>query len=698
MAPGDGLRKIAILGGGVSGLAAAMRLTEDPEWKTKYEVTLYQMGWRLGGKCASGRSGPGNRIEEHGIHIWLGFYENAFRMIQQAYEQNYSSTPPTCPIRTWDQAFKPHSFICLTENIADQWKVWPIEFPVNTGVPGSGGDVPTMLEFIEMMVQWLAEIFGQSKAAGHALTPTEHKSHGAFLDAVSGFFRGIGHEVEEGGLNIGAHVLVLLRAAIEAAHKAADLTPFGCVVRDLRQHFMTWLWSKAEPTLDVDDELRRLFLIMDTGFTTITGLFMEGVVSDPADLDKLEEEYLLWLKKWGAFDICTNIKTSPIARGLYDLVFAYENGDTSKPSFAAGPAIRSIFKMVFCYKGAIFWKMQAGTADATVTPIYSVLKQRGVKFQFFHKVLNLGLSADKSALETILLEEQVELKNPAQEYYPMFDPQGNGLLCWPSQPLYEQIKNGDALKGYDLESFWTTWKGTQKTLTLGEEFDEIVLCISLGSMPYICPELVTAFPDSWGKMVTTMQTVRTQAYQAWMSAGLKDLGWQKASPVLDAFAEPMDTWADMSQVLPRETWPTMPASVQYFCSAMPGGIPPQSDSTFPAEAKAAVQANAAEFTKDSLPVLWPDYKQSDVLSEYFRANIDPSERYVLSVAGSTGARLRANESGVGNLFLAGDWINNGFNAGCVEASVMSGFQAANAAMGRDMKENILEATIMNRPG
>ena len=85
MAANDGPRRIAILGGGVSGLAAAMRLTEDPEWKTKYEVTLYQMGWRLGGKCASGRSGPGNRIEEHGIHIWLGFYENAFRMIQQAY-------------------------------------------------------------------------------------------------------------------------------------------------------------------------------------------------------------------------------------------------------------------------------------------------------------------------------------------------------------------------------------------------------------------------------------------------------------------------------------------------------------------------------------------------------------------------------------------------------------------------------------
>ena len=70
-----------------------------------------------------------------------------------------------------------------------------------------------------------------------------------------------------------------------------------------------------EGTLEVDDELRRLFLIMDTGFTTIVGLFMEGILDDPADLDKLEEEYLAWLKKWDAFEICYDINQSAIARG-----------------------------------------------------------------------------------------------------------------------------------------------------------------------------------------------------------------------------------------------------------------------------------------------------------------------------------------------------------------------------------------------
>ena len=48
--------RIAILGGGVGALCAAVALSEiDPKGE-KYEITLYQLGWRLGGKCASGRN------------------------------------------------------------------------------------------------------------------------------------------------------------------------------------------------------------------------------------------------------------------------------------------------------------------------------------------------------------------------------------------------------------------------------------------------------------------------------------------------------------------------------------------------------------------------------------------------------------------------------------------------------------------
>ena len=49
--------------------------------------------------------------------------------------------------------------------------------------------------------------------------------------------------------------------------------------------------------------------------------------------------------------------------------------------------------------------------------------------------------------------------------------------------------------------------------------------------------------------------------------------------------------------------------------------------------------------------------------------------------GSDRFRLRSDESGFDNLFLAGDWTDNGLNAGCIEAATLSGLQAANAVLG-----------------
>jgi uncharacterized protein with NAD-binding domain and iron-sulfur cluster len=78
-------------------------------------------------------------------------------------------------------------------------------------------------------------------------------------------------------------------------------------------------------------------------------------------------------------------------------------------------------------------------------------------------------------------------------------------------------------------------------------------------------------------------------------------------------------------------------------------------------------------------------------SQYWRANIDPSERYVLSLVDSSRYRLRADQSGFSNLFLAGDWLKTGLDAGCVEAAVMGGMQASRAICG-------VPATIQGEAG
>ena len=72
--------KIAIIGGGMGGLTAAFDLSSK-DLSNKFDITVYQMGWRLGGKCATGRNQSKNqRIEEHGIHAFAGSYYNALKL------------------------------------------------------------------------------------------------------------------------------------------------------------------------------------------------------------------------------------------------------------------------------------------------------------------------------------------------------------------------------------------------------------------------------------------------------------------------------------------------------------------------------------------------------------------------------------------------------------------------------------------
>src|SRR5258705_8298076 len=99
---------VAVLGGGIAGLTAALALTATPALRARYAVTVYQQGWRLGGKCASSRNAAhGQRIEEHGLHMWFGFYENAFALMRRCYRD--LDRPPGAPLATIDEAFTPHN-------------------------------------------------------------------------------------------------------------------------------------------------------------------------------------------------------------------------------------------------------------------------------------------------------------------------------------------------------------------------------------------------------------------------------------------------------------------------------------------------------------------------------------------------------------------------------------------------------------
>ena len=509
---------------------------------------------------------------------------------------------------------------------------------------------------------------------------------GGFANDVGHHFGGVGDLVLSGqieAIRIGAE---FLNDISHLRHQAQQNLLGGLLGRfrdSLRQHIQSDLAAG-----DIDS--RRVYEVLDLGATIAKGLLLGGYLFDHRMLDRLHDDFLDWLVKEGADPAVATISGSAALRGLYDLVFAYRNGDGGQPSFEAGVAIRSILLILGAYKGAIFWKMQAGMGDVVFGPMYQVLKDK-VKFEFFHCAEELILTADGTAVDAIRFGVQATLKEPAAGYDPLIP--CVGLPCWPAEPRYEQLVEGDQLKadGVDLESFWTTWKNPgSKTLRAGQDFDQVVLGISLGALPFLFSQNAPV-PEALRLTMQNVETVRTQAIQLWVNQTLEELGWTLGSVVLDAYTDPFNTWATMGQLLVRENWPPDTVkSLHYFCGQMAGGIPPRDDAGAPDRAHCEVMANAEKFIANDLPKLWPGMTAGDfkIVSDYFRANINPTERYVQSVAGSTAFRLRANESGLDNVILAGDWTKNGFNAGCVEAAVMSGIQAANAIAGRPLDQGI----------
>ena len=680
-------KKLAILGGGIGSLVTAWQLTSQPNWKEIYEsVTIYQTGWRLGGKCASGR-GPNGRIEEHGLHIWFGFYDNSFDVIQSAYAM--LDRPAGAPLATWTDAFKKHSYLVIAQQFKGKWHPWDFDFPVDDRVPGRDPSSPTLWQYIIRTIDFIVEHFERKGMRLYIERRADSDEQRSALSRLRERFGNKVDELELFGKSLAAKILSMLVSRVRnlgddvTRHTGADYFPITMLLRELRN----WIRRELGDKLNVDLEVHRFIVVMDLAITTVKGLLTERVLFHPDKLSAIDDLDLReWLSRQGALNETVN---SDLLRGLYDLVFGFRNGEIDKASFAAGTAIRCIFRICLAYKGGIFWKMQAGMGDAVIAPLYLALKKRGVAFEFFHRVTKLGLSSDKRSIETISIGRQATVKGG--DYDPLVNIKD--LECWPSTPNYDQLVEGEEIRnlGANLESFYTTWNDVETmTLRVGEHFDDVVFGISLASIPYLCEELIRC-DGKWRAMVDNVETTRTMAFQAWMNKDLKELGWDGKSPVMDAYVEPMDTWADMSELIAREAYPPSSniRSISYFCGPMEGGIPPQSETETPQRALEVVKRISDRWLSSDSKRWWPknidpatgEFDWNSVVDAYHRANINPSERYVLSVSGSTSSRLTGYESGFSNLYLAGDWTVNGLNAGCVEAATMSGKIVANVLAG-----------------
>ncbi len=672
------VQKIAILGGGISALTTAFELSSQPDWQKKYAITVYQMGWRLGGKCATAR-GPNERIEEHGIHGFLGCYYNALPLMVDCYKALGRKSGE--PLASFEEAFKPGSFVLMWEFIDGNLKRWPFTAPTNALRPSDPSSLSTIRHWI---------------------------------DAVIAFADGVLETHHAPALSLHGIELALERALLKELRKAIfDTNSVEHTLLALLDQAWNALKAHIEPLIQGNDILRRAFIVVEFLLALVRGTIADNIFEKGFDsIDN--ENFSDWLMRHGASVLTAS---SPLALNTVNLSYQYPQGDTARTALMAAGTYLHWTLRSFAYMGAFAWLFEAGTGETVIAPLYQVLLKRGVKFEFFNKVESLELSSDQKSVSAVNIGVQATLKNPALAYEPLVSIKG--LPAWTGQPRYEQLVQGDALKAQniDLESYWTPWQPVaQRQLVAGQDFDQLVFAISIGAVPYLCKSILAVRPE-WNTMVAKVTTVQTQTMQLWLKRSSTDLGWDipfqnPHDTVIGAtYLNPLDGQVDFTHLLQWESWPAAiaPKSLWYFSGAMADyeTPPPLTDHDYPRRAHARVQAQCVQYLQASMGPLLPKATTNAISppgdpvgldfsllqgydeasaglgvkrfdQQFWRANIDPTERYVTSPPGSTAARLKAWGSGLNNLVLAGDWIYTGLNVGSVEGAVMGGRLASHA--------------------
>lgn len=739
----DAKRKIAILGGGQAALTAALQLSDpDNPGHKNHEITIYQLGWRLGGKGATGRpvEGPA-RILEHGLHNWFGFYENTFRQARDVYAALGRSDE-------FDKAFTQAHTGAQVEWIGCDPVLWQITNPVRPGAPGVGGQTFSPIRLIaaaialikgrfdESPLVWLAEdedpVLARAgellRAAVPEIVPTSALRAGDLLHLA----RDVADATADGEWHPIAEHMDPVMATLASEFPNDVVLPIDvAAIQGVRVRATCWLlwlflfalWRAVRDDIGTDTEARRLWIMANFGYACITGAIRDRVVRDGFDVINHSD-----LRKWlgaHAFSDDGVMVRSPLVEAVYCGSFAYPEGDTRGPleypcagEMEAGTALRGIVRTLLTYKGAFAYRFAAGTADTFYAPVYEVLKQRDVRFRFFSDVRRLKL--EDGMIARIDISEQARVAGGAA-YEPLVSVENSSLPpYWPLEPLWDQLDDGRELAARDPDFEWPSDKPQRVySLVRGDDFTDVVLGISIGALGTICQELVSAYPSTWANAVDHVKTVRTQSLQLWLTQTSEQLGfslegkpitnWRYKGPSpSDEGRSPLNVWGDFSELIEGENWPpdAKPLSLGYFCSTMPD------------EPKFADQAQADERTRryaidlltDGLKHILPGIADADgnvrwdllvapanavgeerLSAQWYRANVTPSERYVLSVVGSSSCRLRVHDpvGGPANLYLAGDWTQCTLNCGCVEAATMSGMLCSHALCAYPPRKDII---------
>lgn len=661
----DAPRKhVVIVGGGMAGLVAAWDLTRRRGRGARCDVTVIQPGWRLGGKGASGRrvTAQGARIEEHGLHMWSGLYANAFEILHDCYDE--LGRNDTFPISRIDQAFQPASGVGVFESWRGTWTRWSLPNPTNGLVPWRA---------VERGPQNLSDLilFGWAYLRdGTMAEPGEgHRDDEAAPDA--GFFRQVAAMMLSGQVRLFMMPLMPRWAA-----------PLRRAVIGLGRAWLRRRWRQVEHTM-ADPDARRSWQVLHFGIANALGWLEATPWSRGYDhLD--DQDYRAWLERYLVDDGGLTL-AGPLPKVPYDAQFSYVDGKADQPSIAAGASLRILVRMLTYWRGALFWKMQAGMGDIVFAPLYEVLKRRGVRFRFFHRAERVVLNGFDDAVTEVHLAVQARPADPTKPYAPLIDV--GGLPCWPVEPDWDQLEDGPASKANGVDYEDPTLPGID-TLTWrqGVDFDELLLAVPIGVIETLAPDLRKN--ARWEKAFDTAATVATQALQVWFSRPTNQMGSPQDSWMSMYVGSAMSSVGEESHLLPTEAWaPGGPNGLIYACGACDEKATPTTGEPLRLlrEGLAPVLpgAMASGGTMDP-EALWPPLPAGTpidhtvVAQQYARYNTRPSERYHITLPGTTVHRIPPHDTEIDHLTVAGDWTRTGLDLGNIEATTLSGRIAAAA--------------------
>jgi len=608
-------QRVLVLGGGPSACAAAYWLARQHD---RYEVQVYTQGFRLGGKCAAGRNRHADkRIEEHGLHAFLGFYENAFRTVSSVYE--------TAGLEL-DQGSGPFSgaFIGSNQNglmieLDGQWKYFRTPLGINDRVPGrvpeaAAGDDDEDLSLAtrgslsgmgELMVEAFRHAARQTKvmqrrnaaASRHLAKAVQAPEHQGLLGGLVDRVRERAHELREDvshALHWDPPELVQLaaryfedRAELEVSRWLSEGTegPLEQVYKFCR--LVIRILDEYVERRGDEDEVWYRWMSLSTTLTAIAGL-IEDRVTHLSQLDG--EDMWAWFKRHRLDPrlLPEDLRDHPVSGGqkegspavvgVYETLFAH--GKEAEPrDIAAGVGLRWMFLTAFGYAGYPAYEFKYSAPQTMMMPYHEALTGAlGAKIHYFHRVTELVVegSDDERRLVAVKLQRQATVKNGSAAYDPAMrdaPPQNpRNQPPWPNEPNYEQLVEGERLRSerIDLESPYSPWPGVGEVeLRLGRDFDICILGIALGALPPLTRGLWSSGSPShdprWTRMLEDMAITETLSMQLWFNRPESELyavgadvdgNTGEGRGLLTCYVNPEPSMGDMTHLIQWEGWET----------------------------------------------------------------------------------------------------------------------------------------------